>query len=189
MHRASRVLIRRIGLLALCLAVGGIAAAQLANQFKTRDGRLSFWAPVEPMSSVQHVPGRGRNTYQQTSYVMESPRYLFLASVLELGRGPPATGDEESFLAGVLDTVRAGMGEKFVLDTDGDTRIRYRGQGFPGRQITGSVGDQQMVVRTFVAAKRIYILQAGYLRADRKAAENARRFLDSVVIDDPENPS
>jgi hypothetical protein len=173
--------------LCVCLAVAGSAVSQDKDMptFKTDDGRLTFWSPVAPRKTSDRVPGKERRTYLRTTYAVEMPNYLLLASVLDLGDDPPTTGDEQAYLGSMVRSLTGNMGDKFVLDPkDGQTRLHYGGSGFPGRQVKGTLEGQQLIIRSYVAPRRIYTFQVGYRLGDKEAAADGERFLASVLIND-----
>jgi hypothetical protein len=173
--------------LCVCLAVAGLAFAQDKSQstYKSDDGRLTFWSPTTPKKTSDLVPGKEQKTYRRTTYAVQMPNYLLLASVLDLGDDPPTTGDEQAYLGSMVESLTANMGEQFVLDPrEGQTRLHYGGNGFPGRQVKGTLEGQQLIIRSFVAPRRIYTFQVGYQLGDQKAAADGQRFLASVVIND-----
>ncbi len=185
MYLAGRSFGFRALTLGLCLAAAFSVSAAKETPFKTPDGRLSFWAPATPRSVSDRVPGKEGRSYQRTLYAIEMPNYLLLASVLDLGDDPPTTGDEQAYLGSMVESLTVNFGDKFKLDEkDGQTRLRYGGDGFPGRQIKGKIDGQQMIIRSYVASKRIYSFQVGYMAGDKEASARGEQFLESVVIDD-----
>lgn len=169
----------------LCLAATGSAQAQLAANFTTPDARLSFWAPGTPRESRTQIPGKGKRTYQQATYRMEGSNYLLMAGVLDIGGFPSAKGDEDSFLNPILEGMQASFDGRFVLDAnEGDRRLTYGVEAFPGRQLKGTMDGYRVTFRAYVAPLRIYFFQVVHRADDAQAAAQADRFLQSAVIDD-----
>jgi hypothetical protein len=159
------------------------AADTKGAQFTSPNGKVSFWAPVRPSVTVEDFPGKLGSKNKRTTYAMEGGNFLLLASELELIRGPDTTGDEESFLDSMLETLRNALGDKLVLDANnGSTLIQLAPNNLKGRELRGTVEGHRFIIRSFVGRRTIYTLQASYAVGDAPAAAMGEQFLDSLKV-------
>ena len=135
---------KRSGFATILLATSVAFAAPGA--FTTKDGLVSFRAPLPPKETVSFIPGALDHKYRQTTYAMNAANYLMLGSVLELV-GPPTTGDEDSFLSPMFENLSQKFGSDFVLDDDGKTELRLGANRLKGMRIKGTIGAVRFVLR------------------------------------------
>jgi hypothetical protein len=171
--------------LLLCpvLFVSADAAENTGTQFTSPSGNVSFWAPVLPRVTVEDFPGKLGSKNKRTTYAMEGGNFLLLASELEFIRGPDTTGDEESFLDSMLETLRDALGNKLVLDANnGNTSIQLSPNNLKGRELRGAVEGHRFIIRSFVGKRTIYTLQASYPAGDAAASAMGEKFLGSLKV-------
>jgi hypothetical protein len=167
----------------LLIASSG-AHADDGQRFTSASGGISFWTPLKPRITVDEIPGKAPKPYKRIMYAMEGPHYLLIASELDLANGPDTTGDEQSFLDSAVESMRAGLGDKFRLDANGITPMTLAPGNLKGMELRARVDGVVLVMRSYVGRRTIYTLQANYMPGDEVAGKIGKRFLESLAVND-----
>lgn len=171
----------------LLIASSGVHAED-GQRFHSASSGLSFWTPLKPRVTVEEIPGKAPTPYKRTLYAVEGPHYLLIASELDLANGPDTTGDEQSFLDSAVESMRAGLGDKFRLDASGITPLTLAPGNLKGMELRARVEGVVLIMRSYVGKRTIYTLQANYMPGDELAEKIGKRFLESLAVNDTRSP-
>lgn len=184
MHIHSKRLWSAILLLG-ALSCGHAQAADAGGQVVTTDDKhVKFWAAGIPEKTEETMPDRKGAPYKRTTYTMEAGGSTLMIGVLEFRQDDgSAPGYETAYLNSMLDNMRRSFVNKFLLDSDGGWKdIDLPNSNLKGKQVKGRLENQDFVLRAYVAPHTIYMQQAGHAPQDKKAAEVADKFLQSLEI-------
>ncbi|MFZ6873385.1 hypothetical protein ACO0LF_15125 [Undibacterium sp. Di27W] len=184
----------RIQIQRICLAMvmlgslfcGLAQAADTDGQILTTDDKhVKFWAAGKPEKTVEKLSERKGFPYQRTTYTMEAEGSMLMLGVLEFHSDDSSpAGYEMAYLNTMLDNLRRGFISKFALDADGGwVDISLPTGNLKGKQLKGRLQGQDFTLRAYVAPHTIYMQQIGHSPIDKKAAEVANKFLQSLVIE------
>lgn len=172
-------------ILILILAIGAACAAAADGlTYKSKDGRLTVWVPVKPNVSERDLPSATGAPYKQITVAAESNPSMFLAGILDFKQDLATTGDETSYLDTMLESMKKGFGNGFVMDKSDGSKDLVSATGQKGRQIKGTVQGQRLIIRAFVGKHSIYMQQVVFPINNKAGSRNADRFLDSLAIVD-----
>ncbi|MFZ6731575.1 hypothetical protein ACO0LG_06615 [Undibacterium sp. Ji42W] len=184
MHIHSKRLWSAILLLG-ALSCGYAQAADAGGQVMTTDDKhVKFWAAGTPEKTEETMPERKGAPYKRTTYTMEAGGSTLMLGILEFRQDDgSAPGYETAYLNTMLDNMRRSFVNKFLLDSDGGWKdIDLPNSNLKGKQVKGRLENQDFVLRAYVAPHTIYMQQAGHAPQDKKAAEVADKFLQSLEI-------
>ncbi|MFZ6745417.1 hypothetical protein ACO0LC_19505 [Undibacterium sp. JH2W] len=165
----------------------GLAQATDVNGqiFTTEDKHVKFWIVGTPEKTVEIFHERKGSPYKRTTYTLEAEGSTLMLGILEFHNDDPsAAGYEISYLNTMLDNLRRGFISKFLLDANGGwVDVNLPSGDLKGKQLKGRLEGQDFTLRAYVAPHTIYMQQIGHAPRDKKAAEVADKFLQSLVIE------
>ncbi|MES2039593.1 MAG: hypothetical protein V4495_17320 [Pseudomonadota bacterium] len=152
--------------------------------FTTDDKHVKFWATGAPEKTEEAMPDRKGAPYKRTTYAMETDGSTLMLGILEFRPDDPSpAGYETTYLNNMVDNLRKNFVSKFLLDTDSGWKdISLPNGNLKGKQLKGRLEGQDFILRAYVAPHTIYMQQVGHAPQDKKAAEIADRFLQSLEL-------
>lgn len=169
----------------ISMSCGLTQAADAGGQtFTTDDKHVKFWAAGTPEKTEEAMSDRKGAPYKRTTYSMETEGSTLMLGILEFRQDDPSpAGYETTYLNTMLDNLRRSFVSKFLLDTDSGWKdIDLPKGNLKGKQLKGRLEGQDFILRAYVAPHTIYMQQIGHAPQDKKAAEVADRFLQSLEL-------